>query len=84
MTEALLDLLRELEEYFDNRSDINGEGGPNPEMRYHQQIAEVLDKHAASVPVRADPTWCSCPRYPNGGRKEPDPTCPLHAGDPRD
>jgi hypothetical protein len=31
-----------------------------------------------------DPTWCSCPRYPNGGRKEPDPLCPLHAGDARD
>jgi hypothetical protein len=31
-----------------------------------------------------DPTWCSCPRYHNNGRKELDPTCPLHAGDARD
>jgi hypothetical protein len=31
-----------------------------------------------------DPAWCSCPRYPNNGRKELDPTCPLHAGDARD
>ena len=27
---------------------------------------------------------CTCPRYPGGGRKETDPTCPLHAGDARD
>jgi hypothetical protein len=42
--------------------------------------------HALDAPFCADtdPTWCSCPRYPNGGRKEPDPTCPLHAGDARD
>jgi len=37
------ELLIELADYFDNRMDINNDGGPNDAMVWHRRIMEVLE-----------------------------------------
>ena len=36
------ELLLDLADYFDDRADINDEGGPNTAMSWYQRIKEVL------------------------------------------
>jgi hypothetical protein len=38
----VIDLLLDLAEYFDDRMDINDDGGPNAAMTWHGRIMEVL------------------------------------------
>jgi len=37
-----VEVLRELADYFDDRMDINWDGGPNDAMTWHRRITEVL------------------------------------------
>jgi len=49
MSAAMRELLLELADYFDDRMDINDDGGPNAAMTWHRRITEVVEAEDATT-----------------------------------
>lgn len=45
LAQEVIDLIPELVDYFDERADLNNEGGPNEEMRLKQECDRLWDMH---------------------------------------
>ena len=39
----VVELLKDLGDYFDQRKDINGHGGPNAEMSFWARVSEAIE-----------------------------------------